>query len=490
MLVHEAVLRMCRGAVGGKVAVVLHLSRLVPPAPRPYHIRIVRTLLQDTATRNEGQVFTLGNGDMVLLCAAAPPPGLAPAGRPRALLATDPATLPSILGRLLRADMKRAEDQVSVWRLDEQAAELLAYTSARMREADGASEAVAEQVGGGYATKGKPMMANDDFAGQAGLVDALAHVMDRAGIVDLMQRQTAILLEADPGHRSASAGLRPIFQEVTFSIAALEARLAETAHVSADPQRSGQAMADPFLFRHLAGRLDQRMLQALMLELGQGGPLDPLRGVAGGLRAQGALAPVLHLNLTIPAILSPAFARLAAVCANAGLRIGIEVSVVEAMLDLARFASARAVLVEHGLNLVLDGVSHTALLIARPWALRPNLLKLDWSLRLLELPDPDRAALDAAIAEIDPARIVLQKAETEVALRWGVARGIRRFQGRHVDAMLGASRIVACPRAEACTLRQCVERSAAIGPVGRVGCHNLMLLDGAVARAVPVGVVA
>jgi hypothetical protein len=494
LLVHDAVLRMCR-APAGRVAVVLHLSRLVPPAPRPYHVRIVRALLQDTAARNEGQVFTLGNGDMVLLCAVAPAPALmsiAGSVRPRASLAIDPATLPSILGRLLRADMRQAEEHVSVWRLDEAAAEFLAYTAASLREAaaclreaDGVGRGGDDRPGGRY-SKGRLMTMDEDFAGQTGLVDAMGQLMDQAGVIDLMRRQTAILVGGDVGHREASGGLRPMFQELTFSIAALEARLGEAGPGATGPI-PGQAAADPFLFRHLVGRLDQRMLNFLLHEFGRGGPLDVMRGAAG----QGAaMTPVLHLNLTIAAIMSPAFARFAVMCAHAGLRIGVEISVIEATIDLALFAKAKAVLAEHELTLVLDGVSHVSMMIARPWALRPDLLKLDWSPRLPDLVDPDRAAVDAAIAEIDPSRIILHKAETEAALRWGVARGIRRFQGRHVDAMLGASRVVACPRADACTLRQCVERSAAIGPAGRAGCYNLRLLDAGVAEAALAGEIA
>jgi hypothetical protein len=237
-----------------------------------------------------------------------------------------------------------------------------------------------------------------------------------------------------------------------------------------DAPRTSLATQDPFLMRHLAGRLDRRMLQVLLLELAQGGPLDILR-------AASARAPVLHLNLTVPAVISPEFAQLAASCAHAELRLGIEISLIEAMRDPHRFASARAVLGEHGLNLVLDDVSHTSLAISRPWALRPDMVKLEWSPRLTDLGEPDRALIERAIADIDPARIVLHRAETEAALRWGVARGIKRFQGRHVDAMLGASRIIACPNAEGCTLRQCVERASAIGRAGRAGCWNLPLLD-------------
>jgi hypothetical protein len=490
LLVHEAVLRL-RRAPAGRVALVLHLSRLVPPAPRPYHVRIARALLQDTAARHEGQVFTLGNQDMVLLCAASASPGGALGLRNT--LATDPLALPAILLRLLRADMKPAGALVSLWPLDDAGDELAAYTRARLREAELMPAPTQDRMSPhNVRTKVKAMTMEEDFAGQTGLACAVGQVVDQSTIADLLQRQTAIAFGPGiyprdiPGDGprdipgDGPGALHPIFTEVSFSIAALEARLAgeERGYV-------GGVAADPFLFRHLASRLDERMLKELSQDRrpdGGGGMLGAL--VSGG-RASPARAlspgespgPALHLNLAVPAILSEAFARLAIICTRREIRVGVEISLLEAMVDLAAFERARRVLADHGMVLVLDGVSHVAMQIVRPWALRPDLLKLDWSPRLLDLPGQDAAILEAAIAQTDPARVVLHRAETEAALRWGVARGIRRFQGRHVDAMLSASRLVACAHAGDCSLRQCVERAASMSTAGRIGCRNLALLD-------------
>jgi hypothetical protein len=212
--------------------------------------------------------------------------------------------------------------------------------------------------------------------------------------------------------------------------------------------------------------------------MGRNGPLDVLKTNQVGQ----PVAPMLHLNLTVPGVLSPDFTRLAASCARAGVRLGVEISLIEALIDGPSFAHARSILRDAGFVLVLDGISHQSLLVSRPGVLQPDLLKLDWSPRLQDLPEAERIALQSAMAELDPARIVLHRAETEAALRWGVAQGIRRFQGRHVDAMLGAARIMACPRANGCTLRQCVERAASTGAAGRSGCHNTFLLDSGAAE--------
>jgi hypothetical protein len=129
--------------------------------------------------------------------------------------------------------------------------------------------------------------------------------------------------------------------------------------------------------------------------------------------------------------------------------------------------------------LVLDGVSPLALRLTRPWLLQPDLVKFEWLPRLPTAEGIEQAQIQEGIQMLDPDRIVLHRAETEAALTWGQSQGISRFQGRHVDAMLGAGRILHCPLSRGCTLRQCIERAAAIADVGRSGCGNTAMLDGA-----------
>lgn len=430
----------------GRVAVVLHLSHLAPPAPRPHHRRIARALLQDTAARFDGQVFALSNGDLVLLCGA----GASPAAIPGRGLVAEPAALPLILRKLLRVDTPPAVEIVSEWALATQSGSLLAYAQERMRR---------------HGMEG--VVVEDDFAAQTGMVDAIGALVGHAAIDDVIQRQTAVILTSGTGRHASP--MQPLFRELTFSIAALESRIGNP----------GQVGADPFLFRHLAVRLDQRMLGAVCDALGRGGPLDLAGPFDAGAGPVSSAPPAFHLNITVPGLLSPAFAEFAAGCRRTGTPVGIEVSLIEAVADHAQFVRARALLEDAGLAFILDGVSHLSLLMSRPAALHPDMLKLDWSPRLSDLPPFERRAIEASLAEIGPDRIVLHRAETEQALQWGLAQGVRRFQGRHVDAMLGASRIVSCAHAAGCSLRQCIERASATGRVGRAGCHNTLLLDAA-----------
>jgi hypothetical protein len=277
-----------------------------------------------------------------------------------------------------------------------------------------------------------------------------------------MQRQTGVLfLASRPRPDGAADGgiLRPLFTEIGYSIATIEARAGT----------SGQLAADPYLLRHLATRLDQHLLDSIAGALGSDGPLDALRQHAG--------VPPLHLNLTLPAILSDAFACLAAAAHAAGVALGAEIAFSEACGDPSAFTRARAVLAQSNVMLVLDGVSHLSLALSQPWALGPDLVKLDWSPRMQTLDHEDRVQLDVALTHIGVHRLLLHQADSETALRWGLGLGIRRFQGRHVDAMLAAARIVSCPKSDLCTLRQCVERASAVAPGGRAACRNHALLD-------------
>ncbi len=423
-LLRDAAERAARNPQG-RMALVLHLSQLRPPAPRRHHERIARAILQEAAQRREGQLFALRNGDLVLICRMAP----------------DVLVLPEMLGRLLHLDVPDSAAIVSAWRLEQSADLLLAYATTRL-----ADRTV------GPAVQPAPPAAVSPLA-----LDTLEAALRQARWPDITHRQTGVLLAASS---FPQAGLQPLFRELTVTLAALDPPAEAAGAVSDDPYLAGQ----------FAPRLDAGLLAALADALGKGGPLD----------AADPLAPRLHLNLAVPSLVSPAFFGFAQRCRDTGKALGVEITLAAASADPAAFAQARRAAQAAGCTLVLDGVSHLALLLTRPWALRPDLVKLDWSPLLADLPRAEQTALEAALQAIGPARLMLQGADDEAALRWGFAHGIRRFQGRHVDLMLAAERMLSCPAAAGCTLRQCVERAAATGPVGRQFCRRPDLLDAGV----------
>ncbi len=265
---------------------------------------------------------------------------------------------------------------------------------------------------------------------------------------DLLHAQVAA--ELLPG-----GALRPLFREAIPNLPALAARLPGAG-------TPGTQLGNPF--RDLAVQLDTRTLAIACADLGQGGPLSGARH-----------GPALHLNLTVSAVLSPGFRRFAEAVRAHGGRAGIELLLTEACADPPAFERARNLIRAAGFTFALDGVGYQALRITHPSRLGADLVKLEWSDGLASA-GPDA---DAAVQEIGPGRVVLAQADSEAAVRWGYARQVRRFQGRHMDAMLAAARLGTCAFASGCTLRLCAERGSAAGAAGRVGCGNTSLLDSA-----------
>ncbi len=379
---------------------ILHLSRLHAPGPRPHHRRIATALLEGAVQTHGGQVFLCGNGDFVLL--------------------TDPATSAALvptLSHLFRPEAPGIDRLLTLWSLPD--------------DEDIARAALANAATYGTMPEDAPV--------PLGALAAAEAVLASAPVDELVRRQTAV--------RVTGQRLQTLYQELSVSLAALEARNGAPLPV----------VTDPFLFRHLAARLDERVLHA------------------AGTRQLAGL-PMLHLNLTVSSVLSEEFARFAATRSH-GLELGVEIQFMEAVSDIARFHAARQRLRSTGCRLVLDGVDHAVMSLAHPAAWQPDLLKLDWSPRMATLPGRERRLLSAAIVAFGPERIVLHRAETEAALAWGRSHAIRCFQGRHVDAMLAAERITVCHHAAACTLRQCIDRASATGSAGRVGCRDTELLD-------------
>lgn len=390
----------------------MHLTRLVAPAPRPHHRRIARTVLDDAASRHGGQVFTLMNGDLALL--------FAPPDRGVSLAAT--------LGTLFSADAPDAGLILSRWSLPDHLDHLSAFLDA-------------------LPTIAAPGNAEQETGLAA--VTRLSNAVDQRRIRELLERQTGVLVTVGGAERVV-----PLYREVRFSLSALEARAASSGHVT----------ADPFLFRHLIAKLEGARLSAIVFDLEHDRPM--LAGLRGG-------KTFLHVNMSIETVLSPSFAVLVETATRAAVRVAIEIALLETFADVENFARARARVHEAGFSLVLDDVTHHALLVTKPETLGCDWLKLDWSRQILQVGD----TVDAALKRIGTDSVVLQKADTEDAVRWGIARGIRRFQGRHTDAMLAAGRLALCPAAGACTLRQCIDRERAMTQSGRTGCQNHALLD-------------
>ncbi len=463
----EAVRRALRKPAG-RIAVVMHLSAMTPPAPHAHHRRIARSVMEDAAQRHVGEVHVLANSDTVLLCRL-PEDG-------------DPLGFRDALQHLFQVDALQPVLPISIWDLERESEAVLAY--------------VAERLGAPVLAGPLPKASLAHLAGEPDPEPA-AEPAEHASvpppqalgpIAGVLRRQTAIRLERVPersgerlpersgerlpersGERMPArsgerlpersgevprARLRAAFRELSIAMPVLERRVPAVR----------QARSDPFLMRSLAAELDVLLLDALAGDLADTAGLRPAAGEA---------AMPLHLNLSFAGIMSPAFARFAA----AGLPAAIEVPLMEIVADPQAFAAARARVAAAGFPLVLDGISHLALSLIAPAALRPDVLKLEWSPRLLRAPLVERERIDTVLEAMAPERIVLDRVDSEEAIRWALTRDIRVLQGRYIDVLAATQRMVTCAAGSACTLRQCAGRAEAAEPQRRSECGNTRLLD-------------
>ena len=422
-LLQEAVRRALRKPAG-RLALVLHLSALTPPAPFPHHRRIARSVLEDAAQLHGGEVHSLGNGDVVLLCHL-PARG-------------DPAQFRAALQHLFQIDAEQPQALISTWLLDRERPALLAYVAERMRQATGQPNPA--PLGLMAPPPPEPPESQSQSIGP---------------IAGLMRRQTAIRLEPQVSGGAPRGRMRPLFREVSVSMAALDRRVTAVR----------QARTDPFLLRTLATELDELVLEEMLGELPEAAGLRPAGGIADAVK--------LHLNLSVAGILSETFTRFA----QSGSAVAIEVQMIEVCADPAAFAAARARIADAGFALVLDGISHLALGLVSPAALHPDMVKLEWSPRLAQAPSQESGRIGEALAALHPDRVILDRADSEQALRWGLARGLRNFQGAYPDVLQATQRLGSCAAGRHCTLWQCESRAAAVDRPTRAECGNHLMLD-------------
>ena len=215
-----------------------------------------------------------------------------------------------------------------------------------------------------------------------GAIAAISASLASAPHGELVRRQTAVRID---GRR-----VTQLFQELSISVPALEARIGMRVPAS----------ADPYLFRYLSGQLDQGMLEPLA-------------------RADLSEIAALNINLPLASASSLGFAALQFAAKRAGMRLGIELAFVEVVADMRRFTAIRDRLQAEGCRVVLDGIDHHTLLHCDPSALQPDLVKLEWSALMPTQPARDGRRLRAALERIGVDRIVLCRAETEAAMVWG-----------------------------------------------------------------------
>ena len=91
--------------------------------------------------------------------------------------------------------------------------------------------------------------------------------------------------------------------------------------------------------------------------------------------------------------------------------------------------------------------------------------------------DIKTAEIQHALGPVGFDRVILSRCDTEISISWGLAQGIRMFQGRFLDSMISAVTMAKCAKSSACTLNQCTQRHGVINGRPRAECGDNDMLD-------------
>jgi len=402
----------------GRLALHLHLSRLLPANREEGRIRIAFRMFESMVTVYRGQIFLLSNSDIMLICKDAQLSDLdAIVYKLRALFSTDPLTY---------AEAADGSDRfVALYDLECDYDAFFALCGEMLAEVRKTKTDVAPPP------KRLPLEAT-----------TLVQVLDGIGSTDIagvVRRQACIRIVE---HETAEVE----FQEFYMSIADLQKALAPDIDI----------LSNRWLFQHLSQELDQQVLAAL----GESGLKAPPKAFS--------------LNLNMSTIETPAFQTFEAkVHGRAGLVV--EFQMLDIFNNLEGFFRARDRLRARGHKSVLDGMTSVGLQFMDCELFDTDYVKLSWSSDMQD--DIRTAEIQHALGPVGFDRVILARCETEAAITWGLSLGIRMFQGRFLDSLVAATTMGVCRNAAACTLAQCTQRHGVITGAPRGDCPNNDMLD-------------
>lgn len=403
----------------GRLAVQVHLSRLRPQNRQDGHIRIALRMLEPMVNAYRGQMFLLGNSDIVFMLKE---PNLIDVEnmifKLRALFSKDPLTF---------SDAGDGRDNFCTW-FDLGSSDYDDFILMTRTAAEQARLRVRQQSG-----KADPQPLDPK---------SLTEVMERMAIADvsgLIRRQSAIVI-------NDGTTAEVMYQEFYVALAELQKALAPDVNL----------LGNRWLFQHLSQTLDLRVLGALSDM--------PLK-----------IRPHLYgLNLNISTVLSDAFTDFEK-REGARASISVEFQVLDVLADSRGYYAARQRLKEYGHQVVIDGLNELTLQFMDVTQFEADYYKVSWSPEMGETEHGTSVAV--ALRPLGHDHVIFARCDSEAAIQWGLERGVQRFQGRYVDAMLAAYTMAQCNKSAACSLQQCISRHGVLAGPLRSECGNLEMLD-------------
>ncbi|KAF0114765.1 MAG: hypothetical protein FD149_1771 [Rhodospirillaceae bacterium] len=274
-------------------------------------------------------------------------------------------------------------------------------------------------------------------------LEAIIAKLERVDLSRFIRRQSTVHLLGNASKAEVA------FQEFYISIADLQKVVAPKLDFA----------TNRWLFQYLTTVLDRAVLRALT-------KMKLL-----------VMPSAISLNLNVTSCRHPSFNAFLETLAE-GQDVVVEMELVDAFAHLNDFLTIQAALHERGYKLLLDRLTPITFQLIDPTLFDAYYMKINWSPDLTDAVVPkDGETPQAFIARIGAEKFILARCDSEAAVKWGIAIGIRWFQGRFVDAMLAAVTMAGCLDSAACTLQQCTLRRGVIVGPHRDQCTNHRLLD-------------
>jgi len=373
----------------GVYAVHVHLSRLRPNNRQPHFLSIAQRSFDGLVESYEAAVFPLFNADIVLICRNAPVDDTdAAVGKIRALFSEDP---------LVVGDKGGLEDNLSTWYDLSQPEDYSSFVSVANQlaiEGQRQRQQQTTETKAKFEDKGQPLTAQN--------LPDINQKLQGTRVADLMREQTCLEMGPEgPGNI--------VFREHFISVADLKKRIAPDVNL----------FASPWLFQYLTETLDKRVLAVLAN-----------RGV------EKATSP-LSLNLNVNSILSRDFQNFHKVVDKNAKKVVVEMQVLDVFADMNTFVYARDLLQERGYRVLLDGLNPLALQFIDPGKLKTDFIKIAWGPEFEGETDSGKMAqMREVVAATGKDSVILARVDTEQAVKWGIALGVKRFQGYYIDDLM------------------------------------------------------
>ncbi len=379
----------------GSFAVHMHLSNLRESNKQSYFITIAARVFEDFLNEHEAQLFTIFNGDLVLVCRNIEVDTVdVVIDKVRALFPEDPLTL---------NDPGSFDDHFASWHDLSQPDELQAFTTTVNEIIDSAKNFLETSRN---KLQGKALEESFGTPLAADNLSAINQQMKRTQIADLIRNQS--VYRVIPGEKGEI-----VFREYFIAMTELKARVAPGINL----------FSSPWLFQYLTETLDKRMLAVI------------------GKRNLSDMVDPISLNMNIDTIMSRDFQKFNETASSFTKNIVIEFQMIDIFSDMNTYRHACDFLHECGYKVLVDGLNPMIINYFDPSMLLSDYLKINWGPEFTGDENGDAInEVREVVKHAGKEHVILARVDSQDAIRWGASIGITRYQGYFIDRLVLALR--------------------------------------------------